>query len=276
MRNKIRTQPVAWALCLVALPLAVEGQPPKPETAGAFECYVEAAESRMAARKSFLLADADAALNDRLVRGPQVQTIPANGANPHKIAGGHVWDWIATVFVPGVNLDRTIRMLQDYDHRWQYFTDTMSSSRLLCRTGDDHFRSAMRMKEPSVIDVESDVVWEKVDAHRWRCRSYSTSVREVGKEHGYVQRIYTYWRLAEAEKGVYIEGEGIELSNEFNSVTRALGSMMGISAEKSLRHSVESMRAALLKPGLEFSKPPANAPECGPPFHPAVCSQPRP
>jgi len=252
--------------------VGLRAQQLKPETTHGFDCYVQSAEARMEARKQFLLADSDPALRDQLTRGRKIQTILANGPNPHQLPGGQLYDWIGTVFIPGVTLDRTLRMLQDYDHRAQYFPEIISSSKLLCRAGDNHFGFTMQMKEPAVIEVQSDVVWERLDAARSRCRSYSTNVREIGKSHGYLQRLYSYWRFAEAEKGVYVEAETITLSGEFSSVTRALGSMlMGINPEKSLKHSLESMRDSLLKKDLQFSLPPTGLTACGEPFHPAAC-----
>jgi len=163
-------------------------------------------------------------------------------------------------------------MLQDYDHRAQYFSETISAFKLLCRRGDNQFHYSMRLKEPAVIDVESDVVWERVDPHHWRCRSYSTEVRAVGKDKGYLRGLYSYWRFAEVGSGVYVEGETITMSDPFGSLMRGLGSMMGINPEKSLRHSLDSMRETLLKPGMQFPSPPAGLPECGEPYHPGGCA----
>ena len=257
------------AICCLAA-AALRGQQLKPETAHGFDCYVNAAEARMGERKAFVLADADAALNGQLVRGQKIQTVAPNGPNPHKIAGAMVYDWIGAIFIRGASLDRLIRMLQDYDHRAQYFPEIISTSKQLCRTGD-RFVAAMRMKEPAVIETESDVTWERVDPRRWRCRSYSTKVQEIGKQHNYLLRLYTYWRFAEVEAGVYVEAESITLSGEFGSLMRTLGSMVGINPEKSLKKTLEEMRESVLKPGLDFTAPPAGIAECGPAFHPPAC-----
>jgi hypothetical protein len=230
------------------------------QTAGDFECYVQSAEARMEARKTFLMP------------GGRSELVPANGPNPHKISGGQLYDFVGTVFIPGGTLERTLRMLQDYDHRPQYFPETISASKLLCRTGDNRFRYTMRLKEPAVIDIESDVTWDRVDAQREKCRSYSTSVHEVGKQHNYLLKLYSYWRFEQVDKGIYVEGETITMSGEFGSLARALGSMVGISPEKSLRHSLDSIRETLLKPGLEFPGPPAALPECGAAFRPSGCA----
>ena len=259
-------------VCCLLFPAGLRAQQPKPETTQQFDCYVQAAEARMDARKAFLLADTDSALTEQIVRSQKVRTIEANGANPHKLPGGQLYDWIGAAFIPGATLEKLVRMLQDYDHRAQYFPETISSSKLLCFTGTDRFQYSMRMKEPAVLDVDSDVVWEKVDAQRWRCRSVSTRVSESGKDHGYLRRLNSYWRFAETPKGVFVEAETITLSDEFSSVTRFMGSaLMGINPEKSLKHSLSSMRESVLRPGLEVPKPPQGTAACGPPVARAGC-----
>jgi len=260
------------AVVSVCVPAGLRAQELKPATAHAFDCYVQSPEARLGARKAFLAADSDAALNDRLVRGHRVETFPANGANPHKLPAAHLYDWIGSVFIPGGTAERTIRLLQDYDHRAQYFSDMVSDSKLACRTGDGHFQYSMRLKEAVPIEVHSDVVWERVDQHRWRCRSYSTSVHEIGSNHGYLLRLCSYWRVAEVEKGIYVEGESISLTGEFGAVTRALGSMLlGLSPEKTLRHSLSSIRELVPNQSLQFAGPPAGMPVCGDAFRPTGC-----
>ena len=268
-------RPVLWTL-LVALsvcaPATLRAQELKPATTRTFDCYVQGAEARLDARKTFLAADLDAALNDRLVRGQRVETFPANGANPHKLPAAHLYDWTGSVFIPGGTADRTIRLLQDYDRRAQYFPDMVSESKLACRTGDGHFQYSMQLKEAGHIEVRSDVVWERVDQHRWKCRSYATSLREIGSNHGYLLRLYSYWRVAEVEKGIYVEGESISLTAEFSAVSRALGSaLLGLNPEKTLRRSLASVRELVLNRSLQFAGPPAGLPACGDAFRPARC-----
>ncbi|HEY1218255.1 MAG: hypothetical protein ABSE42_16045 [Bryobacteraceae bacterium] len=266
---------VTWILLAalaVCAPAGLRAQELKPATAHAFDCYVQSAEARLDARKAFLAADLDAALNERLVRGQRVETFPANGANPHKLPAAHLYDWTGSVFIPGGTADRTIRLLQDYDHRAQYFPDMVWESKLACRTGDGHFQYSMQLKQSVRIEVHSDVVWERVDQHRWRCRSYATSLREIGSNHGYLLRLYSYWRVAEVEKGIYVEGESISLSGEFGAMARAFGSvLLGLSPEKTLRRSLASIREQVLNQSLQFAGPPAGLPACGDVFRPARC-----
>lgn len=261
-----------FLVCCLLFPAGLAAQL-KPETAQQFDCYVQSAEARMDARKAFVLAETDTALNQQLVSGQKIQTMEANGPNPHKVPGGQVYDWIGDIFIPGTTMDRLLRMLQDYDHRDQYFAETIAASKLLCYSPPDRFQYTMRMKEPAPLGVDSDVVWERLDAQHWRCRSVSTRVGEIGKDHGYLRRLNSYWRFAEAAKGVYVEAETITLSDEFGAMTRALGSaLMGINPEKSLRHSLTSMRESVLRPGLEIPKLPEGLPACGAPVPRAACA----
>lgn len=262
----------AAAAWLPAVPARLLAQQLKPETVQGFECYVRTAEDRMAARKVFLTADADPGMMHTLLSSPNVQTVPGNGENPHKIAGAMIYDWIGTIFIPGASVARTVRMLQDYDHRAQYFPEIISTSKLLCRSGENRFGFSMRLKEPAVIDSENDVVWQRVDARTWRCRSYSTAVREIGKQHGYLLQLNSYWRFAETDRGVFVEGQTITLSGEFGSLMRTLGSLAGINPEKSLRRTLISMRTTLQKPGLEFFTAPAGPPGCGEPVRAPGCA----
>ena len=263
---------LALSICSFAMAAGTSDGRIKPETARDFDCYIKSAEGRMNARKAFLVAESDSSLNDQLVQGGRIQTLAPDGTNPHKLAGGQLYDWIGSIFIPGANLDRLVQMLQDYDHRALYFPETIAASKLLCRTGPNRFRYTMRLKEPAILDVESDVTWEQVDPQHWRCRSYSTDIQPVGKDRGYLRRLNSYWRFAAAEKGVYVEGETITLSDEFGSMARAFGSaLLGINPEKSLKHSLESMRESILKPDLQIASPAEGLPECAEPFHPGSC-----
>ena len=101
------------AFISLAIPPGLHAQL-KPETQHDFDCYIQSAEARMDARKPFVLADADSALNQKLVKNQKVETIAANGANPHKLSGAQLYDWIGTVFIPGASLDRLIQLLRRF------------------------------------------------------------------------------------------------------------------------------------------------------------------
>jgi hypothetical protein len=257
----------------LAIAVRLPAQQLKPQTIHDFECYTASAEARMAARPAFLAIDSDAAFKARVMAGDKAETVLGNGANPHKVSGAMLYDWIGVIFIPHATLDRTVRMLQDYDHRPLYFPEIISTSKLLCRTGEDRFGFSMRLKEPAVIDSTNDVVWERVDAHREKCRSYSTEVHEVGANHNYLLRLNSYWRFVETDQGVLVEGQTITLSGEFSGLMRTLGSLAGINPEKSLKKSLGSMRESLLKPGVQFPAPQTGLPACGEPVRMTACDK---
>jgi hypothetical protein len=256
---------------IVLFAAAVRAQSAKPEAVQAFECYVQSAEARMQASQRFLAADSDSALRDQLVRDQKVVVTATNGSNPHKVTGGLIFDLTGAIFIPGVQLERVIRMLQDYDHRVQYMGEIVSASKLLCRTGEDRFGFDITLKEPAAIETENDVTWEYVDEHRRRYRSYSTKVHELGKQHNYVIRLNSYWRVAETPAGVYIQAETISLSGEIGSLLRTLGAIAGIRPENSLKKTLEQVRQSVLQPRFEFARPPSGLPACGEPVRPAGC-----
>src|SRR5690348_1675937 len=134
------------AILSAAAPL--QAPTPKPASISAYACYIQSAEGRMAARAAFLLVDGDASRRAAVLKDKKIVTTPGSATNPQKIPGAMIFDWVGTVFIPGASLQRTIRMLQDYDHRAEYFADVVTSSRLFCSVGASRFGFRMVIKEP--------------------------------------------------------------------------------------------------------------------------------
>src|SRR5262249_38983675 len=125
----MKTAQIGILTILCAISSGLHAQPLKAQTLQPFDCYVQGAESRMEAQKTFLRADSDPAWNAQLLHNRGPQTIAANGSNPHKIPGAQLYDWVGGIFIPGATVDRLIRMLQDYDHRDRYFPEVIASSK---------------------------------------------------------------------------------------------------------------------------------------------------
>src|SRR5689334_5434615 len=83
---------------------ALRSQTPKPESLSAFGCYVQSAESRMAARRTFLLVDADPSRLTAVVREKKIVITPGSAANPHKIPNAMIFDFVGSVFIPGATV----------------------------------------------------------------------------------------------------------------------------------------------------------------------------
>ena len=223
----------------------------KPETLAAFQQYQARIEERiqreLAGRGPFLAIDALApaereAAYAALQRGEtRIEQVQGNGGRGTiDCPGGMIHHWIGTVFIRGANLQRALRLMQDYDHQAQVYAPDVMSARLISHRGDD-YKVFMRLRRQSVItvtlDTEHDVHYTRLDANRAAVRSVSTSVREVanaGKadEHdlpadtggGYLWRINAYWRLLQRDGGVYVQCESISLTRD---IPTGLGWIIG-------------------------------------------------
>jgi len=204
----------------------------QPETANAFDQYVRKAEMRMDERlqsAKFLWADQEGGSLNELRSGrvlAQPAATKAEAPAPH----GLIHDWIGAVFIPGVTLHEVLSAVQDYDrHKFAYGPEVVDS-KLLRRTGDD-FHIYLRLRKKKVVTVtlntEHDVHYQQLDAVRCRSRSYSTRIAEVanagqrderelpvGHDHGFMWRLYSYWRFVERDGGVYVECEAISLTRD--------------------------------------------------------------
>jgi hypothetical protein len=209
------------------------------ETEQAFAQYVRASEARMdedlAGRGGFLSVDAlpqssrEQAYADLKNGHVLIQQFQRNDlAGALSVAGGLVHDWTGTVFIPGVSMSQVISVLQDYDHASQYYGPQVLKSKLLAHSGND-FHVFLRLKQVHVVtvvlDTEYDVHYLLLDENHAFSRSYSTRVAEVeragepqerempvGDDHGFLWRLYSYWRFYQSKGGVYIECNAISLT----------------------------------------------------------------
>lgn len=240
----------------------------KPETVAAFDRYVRAAEARIDGRlhgSGFLWSD-DSPARLKALRDGQVVVEPVVGQGDVAVAGGLVHDWIAAVFVPGATIDRTLSTVQDYDRVKVTHRPEVIDSKLIGRDGS-HFRVYFRLMKKKVLTVvlntEHDVRYFSIDGRRCHSRSYSTRIAEVadpgkssereqpvGNDHGFLWRLYSYWRFEERDGGVYIECEAISLTRD---VPTGLGWLIEpivrqLPAE-SLVNTLRSTRNAIPKTG---------------------------
>lgn len=239
----------------------------KKETLDAFQRYIGDVERRLAQQRAsgpFLWADESP---DRLarVRRGELVVAPWNGKGDREVAGGLVHDWIGAVFVRGATIDRTLAWVQDYSRHKESYGPEVIDSRLVNRNGND-FKTYMRLSKKKVItvvlDTEHDVRYFQLDATRWYSRSYSTRIAEVenpgkpderalppGEGHGFLWRLYSYWKFQERDGGVYIECRAVSLTRD---VPTGLGWLIGPIVRDLPRQSLDSTmlstRRAVLAP----------------------------
>lgn len=226
--------PLLWALCVSGATAAEL----KPETLSAFDKYIRETEARLEQRLqpggTFLWVDENP---QRLaqVRAGQVP-IGNRGRDTVAVPGGLIHDWTGAVFIPGATLRQTLALVQDYGHNRDHYQPEVLASRLIARDGND-FKVYLRLMKKKVItvilDTDYDVRYFPLDASRCHSRAYSTRIVEVenagkpgehtlppGDDHGFLWRLYSYWRFQERDGGTYVECEAI-------SLTRAIPTGLG-------------------------------------------------
>jgi hypothetical protein len=204
----------------------------KPRTIKAFDDYIQRLEARLDQQvkgPGFLWIDQDPGRAERLKR-EQVLAESLTGKEPMKVPDGLIHDWAGAVFLPGATLDKTLALVENYDHHKDVYGPEVIGSRLVSRNGND-FKIQLRLLKKKVItvvlDTRYDVHYVQVDRTRWYSRSYSTQIQEVeeagkpgerllppGKDHGFLWRLYSYWRFVERDGGVYMECEAVSLTRD--------------------------------------------------------------
>lgn len=213
----------------------------KQATIDAFEGYVAATESRftnqLRPNGSFLFVDglplkASTHSHQRLQHGEilieKVET--RAGGQELKVPDGIVHHWVGVIFIPGTTLAKTLPIVQDYARREQIFKPDVTASRVLWHHGSDYkifLRLHQKRFTTAVFNTEYEIHWGHVDAKRMYSNSYATRIAEVrdpnhpdygelpiGKDHGYLWRLNTYWRFAEKDGGVYMQCEAVSLTRD--------------------------------------------------------------
>ena len=236
----------------------------KPETVQAYDRYVRSAEARIDARRgspAFLWTDSTP-VQQAHVRAGDVLAEPWSGDGDVEIPDGLIHDWIGAVFIPGVTLEKTLRLVEDYNSHKRIYKPEVIDSRILTENGND-FQVYMRLLKKKVVTVVLDtrhqVRYTPLSPTRCSSRSYSTRIAEVenpgtpkerelppGHDHGFLWRLNSYWRFEERDGGVYVECEAISLTRAvptglgwlINPVIRAL-------PRESLANTLRATRDAL-------------------------------
>lgn len=210
-----------------------------PSTAAAFDRYVQATEARIdaevASPQKFLWPftrqpqDRDVRL-DALRRGALIieRLETKRDGRTIDVPDGLVHHWLGLAFLPGINIDRAVALLQDYDRHATIYTPRIARSNLRARDGDTfhfHLRFVMTKVITVVIDSENTARFERPSADRAYSRIVSTRLAEVddaglpserekpiGHDGGYLWRLNTYWRFLERDGGTYLQCESVSLT----------------------------------------------------------------
>lgn len=210
----------------------------KPETVAAFNRYVAAREAQMendSKAGQFLIVDRLPDLPrqnayDQLRRGqPYIEELYSEeNHHPITIPNGLIHHWAGVIFIPKGTLAETVAVLQDYDDHEKFYKPQVRRAKLIERKGNESkiFEQFYSKSIVTVIlNVYFDVVETPMGSTRTQSTSHSTRIAEVvdignpgehertdGKDHGYMWRLNSYWRVEEKDGGVYVQTETITLS----------------------------------------------------------------
>jgi hypothetical protein len=224
-------------ILLLELSRTVSAAELTPAMVAAFDHYVQLTEQRMATELPGTFLRIDSLPADRReagysrVRAGEVIIEPLQtleNGSPIPVPSGMIHHWCGVAFVKGATLQKTLALLQDYDHQDKYYAPDVQRSRLLLRKGDD-FRIFLRLRKHKVVTVllntEYDVKYTTLDPSRSTSRALSTRIAEVvdadkpdgaekpvGNDSGYLWRLYSYWHFYERDGGIYIQLEAISLT----------------------------------------------------------------
>ena len=222
---------LALLLCVFSFARAADL---KPETAAAFEHYVDLTEEANQKRggSGFLRLDQDNKQKNLVWLGQTV--IEPKKTLDHDreidVPDGLLQDWIGEIYLEGATIDRVRDMLLNFADYKTYFKQQINESRLVKREGDqfDAFlRFYKRQVTPLVLNTQLSAIYASVDPSRVYIVNKSTHIGEVAHPNkkqnadqerspeeavGYLWRLNFYWRLHQADDGVYAELELISLS----------------------------------------------------------------
>jgi len=263
---------IFFALC-PALPSPASAADLQPQTAKAYDRYIELTGAQVAAELAqsgpYLwverLPAVQRAMDEEQLRNGQLvieRLETLDSGEPIPTPGGIIHHWVGTIFVPGATLSQTLSFMQDYDHKVEYFKPDIVRSKILRHEGDDYvvlLRFYNKKIITTVIDTDQEVHYHVVDSTHAYSRSRTTRVQEVenagksdekleaeGRDRGFMWRMNTYWRFEEKGGGTYIECQAISLTRD---IPMGLGWMVGSFVtsvpRESLTFTLTTARAAL-------------------------------
>jgi hypothetical protein len=229
IRHTLRT-----ALALLCTAACLSADELKPETGKAFDEYVKATEAELKERlhpEKFLWLDQHdhekslVWLNQNFV----VAHKTLNHGEEMRVPGGVLQDWIGVIFLTGATIDRARDIILDYGNYKWYFKQDVIESRQVKRDGDKfdaYLRLYRRQFEAVALDSRYSIQYGSLDPAHYYIDSHSIRIGasqrrkkvategepDIGEESGFLWRLNTYWRLEQADGGVYAEVEEISLA----------------------------------------------------------------
>lgn len=179
-------------------------------------------------------------------------------ASEIEVDGGMINHWRGTSFIPKVKLDVLLKTLQEPQTDKHKQEDVLSSR--VVQTGENSQKLYLRLRRTKLItvvyDTEYDTTYRRIAADRALSTSISTRIVEIenagtpqekalpeGNDHGFMWRLYSYWRYKQAGDGVIVEVESLTLSRNLPFLfTPFLRPVVNNTARDSITRTLTSMR----------------------------------
>jgi hypothetical protein len=239
----------------------------QPETSRAFDLYVAAIEREVNSdnfsQRLFWVKD-PAALADVRAGKIRITRQALAASNQIDVPGGQIHDWAGAMFLPGRTIAQVKAVRQDYANYKRIYAPDVVQSRARVGPGEDA-DVILQLRQKHVISVLLNACFHtgyelaKPNA----MRIYSRSVRiteadtpdpcaantQAGSDRGFLWRLDSYWRLYEADNGVYVECRAISLSRDIPGglrwMRRILTRFIESFPQESLTNMLNSTRRAV-------------------------------
>jgi hypothetical protein len=234
-------------------------------TLEAFDAYIHDAEMEMEqtlrGRGPFLWSKVKAQRTKEIRRG-QILAQFWSGRGPVRVTDGLIHDWIAAAHISDSTIEEIFAVIQDYDNHKNIYQPEVMDSKLISRDDND-FEIYLRLLKKKIITVVLDtthqVHYRRVSRTQWVCRSYTTRIAEVENAgtrnerilqpdtgHGFLWRLYSYWRFEEREADAVMECRAISLTRDVPfGLGWAIEPIIQKLPRESLIHTLEATRQAV-------------------------------
>ncbi len=215
----------------------------KPETAAAFDRYVKITEDGFAAHQGFedfLWLDHHPKEKSLVWLGQSVITPikTLDHGQEIEVPDGVLQHWLGAVYLENADADHLRGLLMNLAGYKDFFKQQIIESKVNKHTGDDYdffLRLYKKQLSTVVLNVNETAKYTLIDPTKWRVACHSTRIGEV--EHpknkkkfdqdrpadegeGYLWRFNFYWRVEQADNGVYVELEAITLAREMGGLIK--------------------------------------------------------
>ena len=278
----MRTILVALCILIDLGGMAARATELKPETAAAFDRYVRAMEARMdedIGRNQFLVVDRlpeprRTEAYEQLKSGQvYIEAMSAReNDRPIHISSGLIHHWAGVIFIPRATFDEVEAVMRDYDCHEDIYKPQIRKSKLMERNGDEskvYFQFFNHSIVTVILNANFDVRDTQFGSGRFQTVTRSTRIAEVenvdspneherpvGNDHGYMWRLFSYWRIEEKDGGVYVQNESVSLTRTVPALLAFIVNPLVKSIPRSvLIHLLTDTRNAVEKAEAQPSAP---------------------